>query len=106
MPRGTYKAIDELRRAFIWTGSDMASGGHCLVSWSRVTRPVELGGLGVIDLTTMGYALHLRWEWLARTQPKRIWAPSACKTDQVIQAMFQVSTAVPVGNGTQTMCLD
>jgi hypothetical protein len=103
MPRGTYKAIDKLRRAFIWTGTDTVLGGHCLVAWPRVTQPVELGGLGVVDLTTMGYALRLGWEWLARTQPDRIWSPSACKTDCVIQAMFQVSTTVQVGNGAQML---
>jgi hypothetical protein len=27
-------------------------GSKCLVAWQRVTRPVELGGLGVLDLTT------------------------------------------------------
>jgi hypothetical protein len=38
------KVIDKLRRAFKWTGSEAANGGQCLVAWSRVTRPVELGG--------------------------------------------------------------
>jgi hypothetical protein len=33
----------------------------------------------------------------------QVWAPSACKTDRVIQAMFQVSTTVQVGNGAQTL---
>jgi hypothetical protein len=51
-----------LRRAFIWTGSDTMQGGKCLVPWQCVTRPVELGGLGMLDLTTLGYALRLQWE--------------------------------------------
>jgi hypothetical protein len=55
-----YKEIDRLRRAFIWTDSDTANGGQCKVAWSRFTWPQELGRLGVIDLTTLGYALRLR----------------------------------------------
>jgi hypothetical protein len=31
-----------------------------MVALSKVTRPVELGGLGVQDLTSLGYALRLR----------------------------------------------
>jgi hypothetical protein len=59
-----YRAIDKLRRDFIWTGTELASGGKCLVAWAKVKRPIELGGLGIIDLTTLGYVLRLRWEWL------------------------------------------
>jgi hypothetical protein len=81
----------------------MALGGHHLVAWSCVTHPVELGGLGVVDLTTMGYALRLGWEWPTQTQPERIWMPTTCKTDIVIQDMFQISTTVRVGNGSQML---
>jgi hypothetical protein len=31
------------------------------VAWQRVTKLVELGGLGVLDLSTLDYALWLRW---------------------------------------------
>jgi hypothetical protein len=56
-----YKAIDKLRWAFIWMGSNTTSDGHCLVSWHKVARSQELDGLGVLDLVTLGYALCLRW---------------------------------------------
>jgi hypothetical protein len=46
---------------------DTVQGGKCLVAWKRVTRSVELDGLRVLNLTTLGYALYSRWEWLART---------------------------------------
>jgi hypothetical protein len=49
-----YYAINKLKRAFIWVGSDTIQGGCCLVAWSKVTHPSELGGLGVVDLTTLG----------------------------------------------------
>jgi hypothetical protein len=35
----TLWAIDRIRRGFIWTGSDSATGGKCMVAWSKVTRP-------------------------------------------------------------------
>jgi hypothetical protein len=38
-------------------GDGLRGGGRCLVTWSKVTRPAELGGMGVLDLTTLGYAL-------------------------------------------------
>jgi hypothetical protein len=43
-----YRAIDNIRRAFVWNGTDHVHGGKCLVSWPRVTRSVELGGLGIL----------------------------------------------------------
>jgi hypothetical protein len=54
------RAMDKIRGDFIWTGTDTTLGGQCLVAWSKVARPVELGGLGVLDLTTLGYSLRLR----------------------------------------------
>jgi hypothetical protein len=55
------KMVDKFRRAFTWVGTEIVQGGQCLVTWSKVTKPKELGGLGVLDLTTLGYALQLRW---------------------------------------------
>jgi hypothetical protein len=78
-------------------------GGRCLVAWSKVARPVELGGLGVLDLTTFGYGLRMRWEWLARTEPDRMWACIPNKSERIVCAMFDVSTTVVVGSGTKTL---
>lgn len=36
------KKIDKIRRAFLWTGSEQANGGHCLVNWKRVCRSKDL----------------------------------------------------------------
>jgi hypothetical protein len=33
------KCIDKCRRAFLWTGSDSAKGGNCLLAWPKVCRP-------------------------------------------------------------------
>jgi hypothetical protein len=84
-------------------GHDSVPGGRCLVAWSKVARPVELGGLGVLDLTTFGYGLRMRWEWLARTEPDRMWACIPNKSERIVCAMFDVSTTVVVGSGTKTL---
>ena len=54
------KKIDKLRRSFLWKGSTDANGGHCLVKWSKVMRPKNFGGLGVLDLDLFSRALRLR----------------------------------------------
>jgi hypothetical protein len=57
----------------------------------------------VLDLTTFSYALRMRWEWLVRAEPDRMWASIPCKSKRIIQAMFHVSTTVVVGNGSKTL---
>jgi hypothetical protein len=73
------------------------------VAWSKVTQPTELGGLGVLDLTTLGYALRLRWEWLTRTDSERLWTSLPHKNDHIVRAMFEASTSVQVGSGTRAL---
>ena len=64
MPAWVRKEIDRLRRAWLWRGEETCHGGHCKVAWSRICRPRELGGLGIVDLDRFGTALALRLKWL------------------------------------------
>jgi hypothetical protein len=66
-------------------------------------RTIELGGLGDVDLTTLCYALHLRWEWLARTELERLEGTAFDSKEKVVCAMFEVPTSVVVGNGSQVL---
>jgi hypothetical protein len=68
-----HNAIDKIRRAFIWTGSNSVVGGRCMVAWAKVTWPTELG-LGVVDLAMMCYALWLCSDWLARVAMDCAWS--------------------------------
>jgi len=61
LPAWAIKEIDKIRRGFLWRGRKDVKGGHCFVAWVKVTRPFELGGLGISDLKTLGWALQMRW---------------------------------------------
>ena len=63
MPKWLEKRLDKLRRAFLWSGSDKASGGKCLVRWHTVCSPREFGGLGIVSFQQQRRALNLRWLW-------------------------------------------
>jgi hypothetical protein len=77
LPLWVHKAIDKIRRSYMWRGRKDAKGGHCLVSWPVVTRPKELGGLGIADLKTLGWALRVRWLWLQNTTRQTLGIPSS-----------------------------
>jgi hypothetical protein len=68
-----------------------------------VTRPPELGGLEILDLTTLGYALRMCWLWLACTNPDRCWSALPQKEERLVRAMFEVSTTVVVSDGQNTL---
>ncbi|GJN09411.1 hypothetical protein PR202_ga27415 [Eleusine coracana subsp. coracana] len=60
-PQWAYKAVDKIRRGYIWKGCIDVKGGHCLVAWDMVCRPLELGGLAISNLRNLGWALRVRW---------------------------------------------
>jgi hypothetical protein len=65
--------INKWARAFFWAAKEEVNGGQCLVTWDAVCKPTCYGGLGVKNLALQGLALHVRWEWLCRTDPARPW---------------------------------
>jgi hypothetical protein len=71
------------------------------VAWVNVTGSTRFRGLGLPDLRTFGMALHLRWLWLARTDPDKMWALFCFPTDRSAQAFFDASVSVEVGDGSK-----
>ena len=61
LPQWAIKAIDKIRRSYLWRGRKEARGGHCLVAWEIACSPTELGGLGISNLRNLGWALRARW---------------------------------------------
>jgi hypothetical protein len=74
LPQWALKAIDKVRRGFLWKGRRDVKGGHCVIAWPKVTRPLDLGGLGISNLQQLGWALRLRWLWLQKTEPDKSWS--------------------------------
>jgi hypothetical protein len=64
IPPWLLRAIRKLMTSFLWTSTDMVQAEKCLVAWKRVQRPLQLGGLGVMELDLLGIALRTRWLWL------------------------------------------
>lgn len=79
------------------------NGGHCPVAWERACRPEELGGLGIHNLETLGWALRMRWLWLSKTDPGRPWAAFNIKVHPNVTAMFAISVSSLVGDGRTTL---
>ena len=54
--KATLKEIDNLRKSFLWAGSDKLTGGKCKVNWPCSTRPTESRGLGILYLEKIARA--------------------------------------------------
>ncbi|WVZ92634.1 hypothetical protein U9M48_038683, partial [Paspalum notatum var. saurae] len=74
-------------------------GGHCLVNWPTVSRPKDLGGLGVLDLDKFSRALRLRWLWQEWTNDEKPWAGLQVPCNKEDNLLFQAFTRVTLGNG-------
>ena len=88
---------------FLWKGRKDVKGGHCLVAWPKVTRPTELGGLGISNLQQLGWALRARWLWLEKTELDKPWAFLPIQVHQSVKSFFAVAIISEVGNGRNTL---
>jgi hypothetical protein len=74
-----------------------------LITWLKVTRPKELGGLGIPDLRNLNGALRLRWLWLRKTEPKKPWASFPFQANDDLKAFFSMAVVTKIGDGTNTL---
>ena len=92
LPPAVVRALDGLRRAFLWNVAERASGAQCLVAWERVCRAKSEGGLGIRDLATQNLCLLLKmlhrlhssesrwasWVW-AELNGRSLLHPGSCR---------------------------
>jgi hypothetical protein len=93
------KSFNKLRRNFLWTPDEEASGGKCLVGWQKICAPTAYGGLGVKDMQAFSRALRLRWEWFRWNDRDRPWVGTETPCDQSDKDLFAACTSISIGNG-------
>jgi hypothetical protein len=69
------------------------------VNWTTVTRPKDLGGLGIPYLKKFGRALRLRWLWQEWLDDTKSWVGMDTPIDNTDRVLFTASTRVVVGDG-------
>ncbi|KAM0835468.1 hypothetical protein ACQ4PT_062909 [Festuca glaucescens] len=90
------RAIDKVRRGFLWVGKDDAQGGHCIVAWHAVCKPKILGGLGLHNLRWLNAALRSRWVWFQKTSLDKPWSGLSFSVRSDAHALFTASVTVSV----------
>ena len=56
--------MEKLQRNFLWSGISGESKLHLtLVKWVKVCKPLQVGGLGIRQLTSFNFALLGKWLW-------------------------------------------
>jgi hypothetical protein len=69
------------------------------VSWTRVCRPLNRGGLGIVDQETFEQALRLRWLFLHWKVPSKPCHNSELLIDEGDRTLCVAITRVQVHNG-------
>jgi hypothetical protein len=90
VPKWFIRAIDKIRRGFLWKVRKDVNGGCCLVAWEKVMRPFDLGGQGIHNLEVMGWALQMRWLWIEKTNPDWPWAGLELPVYSNTSALFAI----------------
>jgi hypothetical protein len=103
IPPGSLKAIDKIRKGFLWHGRKDVRGGHCLVAWGKVCRPLEIDGLGISSLKELGWALRMRWLWLSKTEPDKPWSSLPMQFSKKMKAFVYTAMLTKIGNGSSTL---
>jgi hypothetical protein len=80
------------QRSFFWFSGRDDGRGSCTVAWMDVCRPTELGGLGVLDLKRVRWALRARWAWLRHTDSTRPYANFPFKVGLHVNALVHAAT--------------
>ncbi|KAM0928574.1 hypothetical protein ACQ4PT_002562 [Festuca glaucescens] len=98
-----FRAVDKLRRSFLWVGKDDAQGGCCAVAWDLVCQPKSLGSLGMHDLRRMNVALRARCVWLQKMDGSKPWSGLDVQVCQDSLALFNASVRIELGDGASVL---
>jgi hypothetical protein len=101
-PMWVIKEIDKIRKGFLWRGRREVKGGHCMVAWGKVCRPLNFGGLGISSLPELCWALRMRWLWLQRADPTRPWNNLPVHVPNKAKAFFSSMLVTEIGDGANT----
>lgn len=71
-PASILKKLEDFRKDFL-SGAENGERRFHLVSWKRVCKPLEAGGLGIRDLKIMNRALLAKWLWRFRVETEALW---------------------------------
>ena len=93
--------VNKLQRAFLWSGSDKTTGAKCKVNWEIVCRPLQYGGLGVLNTNKFTRALRLRWPWYEWGEPTKMSVGMGNPCDEDLNFLY-TSTTITIGNGAKT----
>ncbi|KAJ9560786.1 hypothetical protein OSB04_005946 [Centaurea solstitialis] len=63
---------ESIRRCFFWGGTDN-SKKICWVTWEKILRDKNNGGLGIGSLRALNLAMLAKWWWRERTEPSAKW---------------------------------
>ncbi|KAJ1264986.1 hypothetical protein BS78_08G042700 [Paspalum vaginatum] len=102
VPREVREEFDRLRKRFLWAGHENLTGGKCKVNWPTVARPLDLGGLGVLDIDRFARALRLRWLWQQWEMPNAPWADMEIPCNDTDKLMFAAATRIIIEDGATT----
>ncbi|GKV44765.1 hypothetical protein SLEP1_g51921 [Rubroshorea leprosula] len=72
IPSGTILALDKIRRCFLWGGAEKGKKIRW-VSWKKVCKEKENGGLGVKNLRKFNLALLGKWWGRVIEEEGRLW---------------------------------
>jgi hypothetical protein len=97
------RAVDRLRRGFLWAGKHDARGGCCLVAWASICQPKHLGGLGFHDLKKLNAALRACWLWFQKMASDRPWSGMGFSVHPDALALFNASVRITIGDGARVL---
>ncbi|KAM0912893.1 hypothetical protein ACQ4PT_012504 [Festuca glaucescens] len=93
------KAIDKLRRGFLWNSDELATGGRCLVRWAAICRLLEFEGLGISDLQCKAAAPRVRWLWQRWSSTDKPWSDLPNTMDDRARSLFNAAIVFRLGDG-------